>query len=202
MEFLSDPLCCRCGYPFPFYDDTFSSLQCGACLKAPPVYDQARSCFQYQNLAKDLILKFKHGDAHYVLPFFRQCLIQTYLKNGWSADIVVPVPLHWTRLWKRKFNQAAVLAQSLGHSLQIPQTPDILRRIKRTLPQGSTRKQRLENVKGAFKVASPARIQGKTVLLVDDVITSGATVQSCAKALKACHPKKIIVLTLAYVPKT
>jgi len=199
IEFLSPPLCRRCGYPFEF--ELGEDSLCPACRTEPPVFDRARAVFRYDSASRPMLLAFKHADRTDLAPAFGRWLARAGEELLAEADIVAPVPLHWTRLFSRRYNQAALLAQIAARQAGRPFAPQLLIRRKRTAPQFSGRAARRRNVAGAFTVP-PARrreVDGRRVLLVDDVRTTGATLDACARALKSVGASGVDVLTLALV---
>ncbi|MDZ4736102.1 MAG: ComF family protein [Rhodospirillaceae bacterium] len=200
VTFLGPPQCACCGRPFaePAPPETL----CGACLAQRPLYARARAVFRYDDASKGLIIAFKHGDRTDSVPALAQWLARAGETLIEDADLIVPVPLHWTRLFQRRFNQAAMLALALGRQSGKPVLPDALERRKRTPPQGrSSRDQRRRNVAGAFAVQRKHRplVADRRVLLIDDVLTTGATIEACSRALLGAGASSIDVLTLARV---
>ncbi len=200
LTFLSEPCCAQCGLPFPH--DQGPKALCGACHSDPPRFDRARAALLYDDASRPLILAFKHGDrTEAALPFARWMQVAggTLLEE---ADLILPIPLNRWRLFHRRFNQAALLAQSLSQESGVPVALDLLRRIRATPSQGRrSREARRRNVAGAFAVApgAAAQIEGRRLLLIDDVMTSGATLDEASKVLRRAKPQKISVLTLARV---
>lgn len=202
LNFIGAPLCACCGYPFEFA--TEGEALCGACLRESPPFSAARAALAYDDASRGMILKFKHGDQmHAALTFYpwmeragRDLLVQ--------AEMVTPVPLHRWRLLKRRYNQAAILAQGLAKRAGKPCVNDILLRHRATPSQGHLNfKERRRNVKRAF-VLNPKRadaVKGKNILLIDDVYTTGATVGECVNALLKAGAAGVNVLTLARVVK-
>jgi ComF family protein len=178
---------------------------CGACTQAPPAFDRARSVLRYDEASRDLILAFKHADRTSLTPAFAAWLKRAGEELIRDADLIVPVPLHWSRLFSRRYNQAALLAVALGNLTGKAVMPDLLTRRRATAKQGHLgRLARQRNVAGAF-VLHPRRLEtlvGKRVLLVDDVITTGATVTNCAKVLRQSGAQAVDVLALARVIQT
>lgn len=208
LTFITDPKCARCGMPFVV--DTGEELQlsadllCGVCLATPRPYDAARSVMVYDNGSKPMILAFKHGDAIHMHTTLAPLVCA--LGTGFLTpdSVVVPVPLHWTRLIKRRYNQAAVLAQEVAKLTCMTCWPDALIRTRSTPPQGhKNAKDRHENVAGAFDInpAYRSRLKDKPIILIDDVFTTGATLEECAKVLKSGGARTVHVLTLARVVK-
>lgn len=200
LTFLSDPCCAQCSYPFSFFVQ--EGALCGKCLATPPLFQKGLSVFIYDTVSKNLILKFKHGKDLSLLPLLSEWLFQRGKPFFEAADLILPVPLHWTRLWMRRFNQAALLAKNLSQKTGIPYTPTLLKRTRRTPSQGHLNvKQRIANVARAFKVDSREQLllKGARIILVDDVYTTGATLEACAKVLLAQGARCVMVLTLARV---
>ncbi|MGB8841640.1 MAG: ComF family protein [Aliidongia sp.] len=207
INFLGEPCCGCCGVPFAFdagANQGGAAILCAGCLARPPRFDRALSVFAYDDHSRSLVLTLKHGDRLQSVPAFGQWLARAGAKLLAEADLVAPVPLHWTRLWRRRYNQSALLAQAAcaawrrqGHPGPTL-VPDLLIRGRRTPSQGHrTRIQRAENVRGAFRVRGKSDVTGKRVLLIDDVLTSGATVEECARVLRRAGAARIFVLTLA-----
>ncbi len=198
--FLAPPWCARCGFPFEV--DPGAGALCGACTREPPDYDRARAVLRYDDGSRPLILGFKHGDRTEWAPAFGAWMARAGAELLAEADMVAPVPLHWTRLALRRFNQSALLARSIGKTSGVPVIPDLLVRRRRTSSQGGlTRIQRRDNVRGAFAVR-PARrdaLRGRRVVLVDDVLTTGATATMCARTLRRAGAAGVDVLVLARV---
>jgi ComF family protein len=204
IAFLGDPACSCCGLPFPFAVEPAGAddeILCAGCIARRPRFDRARSVFAYDDHSRDLVLALKHGDRLQSVPAFGQWLARAGATLIADADLIVPVPLHWTRLWQRRYNQSALLAQAVRAASTRPGpivVPDLLVRRRRTPPQGRrTRSQRAENVRSAFRLKRGADVAGKRVLLIDDVLTSGATVEECARILRRAGAAGIDVLTLA-----
>ena len=200
LDFIGNQKCSVCGQPL---DAIVPGMAiCGSCLKNPPLFHKAISVLKYNDVSKKLILAFKHGD-HLELT---NLLIKLISLNCSSIieenDILIPVPLHWSRLLKRKYNQSAVIAQKLATKYKKVYDPKTLKRHKATKSQGHLSPQkRKENVKGCLIIRNPSKIQGKKILLIDDVFTTGATINECVKILLKCGAKQVDVLTLAKVVK-
>ncbi len=209
LNFIADPLCSCCGIPFEISFDisendktkkTEDTFQCSHCLTYPPAYTRARAAIRYDDGSRSLLLAYKHGDkTHMALPF------SSWMMNAGGemleeVDLIVPVPLHWKRLVRRRYNQAALLGQSLSKKTKIPIDLFHLKRVKNTQSQGHMgAKERRKNVKAVFSIAGKDHIffKDKTILLVDDVYTTGATVNECAKTLLRAGAKSVHVLTVA-----
>jgi ComF family protein len=198
LNFIHAPYCERCGAPFAF---EASHLQCGACVDHPPIFNKARSALFYDDGSRDLILRFKHGDQTHAVKAFIPWLKQIGHEMLQEADIILPVPLHPFRLIKRRYNQAALITQDLkNHYPDLTHYPDGLIRTKNTQSQGhKKRAEREKNVKQAFLSNPKYNFEGKTVLIVDDVYTTGATLNECAKTLYRSGAKEVNALTIARV---
>lgn len=200
LSFLSPPCCACCGQPFDF--DLGAGALCGACTQAPPAFDRARSVLRYDEASRDLVLAYKHADRTSLTPAFAAWLKRAGDTLIGDADIIAPVPLHWSRLFGRRYNQAALLAVALGDLTGKPVIADLLIRKRATAKQGHLgRLARQRNVAGAFALHPRRRgaLTGKRVLLIDDVITTGATVTNCAKVLRQAGASAVDVLALARV---
>jgi ComF family protein len=198
IDFIAPPICARLGVPLP-YDAGEPSLS-GAAIAKPPVYDRARAAARYSATMRELIQSFKYRDRHEGLPLFGLWLKKAGAELLADAELIVPVPLYPSRLWWRRFNQSAMLARSVGRLAGIPIDCFVLSRVRRTQSQvGLSADQRRRNVAGAFKVppSRADRVKGKRIVVVDDVITTGATVEACARALKRAGAARVDVLALA-----
>jgi ComF family protein len=201
IAFLEGPMCDCCGVPFEF--DTGGATQCAGCLARPPAYDKARAVMRYDEHSRGPILALKHGDRLDLTPGFTRWLDRGGRALLDETDVILPVPLHAARLWTRRYNQAAELARALarlcGKSVELL----ALTRARATPSQGAMRsaKARRRNMLGAFRVSPrhKSAIAGRNVLLIDDVLTTGATVDACARALKRAGAGKVFVLALARV---
>jgi ComF family protein len=202
IDFIAPPFCARLGIPLPYDTGAAPGEPClsAAAIANPPVYDRARAAALYASTMRDLIQSFKYRDRHDGLPLFARWLAGAGAELLADADLLVPVPLYRSRLWSRRFNQSALLAHALaklsGHDVDCY----VLRRVKRTASQvGLTAAQRRRNVAGAFKVAASRapRVKNKRVVVIDDVVTTGATADACARALKRAGAARVDVLALA-----
>ena len=198
IDFIAAPLCDRLGVPL-LYETGGPNLSASA-IANPPAYDRARAAAHYSATMRDLIQSFKYRDRHEGLPLFGRWLVKAGQELLEEADILVPVPLYRARLWSRRFNQSALLAQQTGRLSGVAVDCFVLKRVRATASQvGLTAKQRKRNVAGAFRPdpAGKQRIKGKRVIVVDDVITTGATVEACAKTLRRGGATHVDVLALA-----
>ena len=200
LTFLSKPCCQHCGFPFETAEN--EGALCGPCAAKAPVYRRARAAVAYDDLSRALVLEMKHGARRDGLPVFAAWMANAAAELVADADIIAPAPLHWTRLASRRFNQAAWLAQALGKVTGKKVAYGVLIRVKGGKSQaGLDAAARRRNVAGAFRVRPAARkmIEGKSILLVDDVFTTGATAEACARALKRGGAAATDVVTLARV---
>lgn len=198
MQFITDPRCHRCGLPFEY--GMGQELLCGRCMESPPAFTRALSVFRYDDTSRKQVLAFKFHDRTQLAPVFGQWLARAGNEFAPLTDVILPVPLHYRRLLQRRYNQAALLSYALGKQVKLPVLPDVLLRKKPTSSQsGLSRKGREDNLRGAFTVpkAKRAQIKGKSVLLVDDVMTTGATLNACARVLHDAGVKDVYGLTLA-----
>ena len=203
IRFIEGPVCATCGLPFdmPVYEET----NCAACLAEPPSFDRARAVMRYDEASKDAILAFKHADRLDLVPSFARWLERIGGTVLDECELVVPVPLHRSRLWSRRYNQSAELARALARLCGKPYAPQTLERVRRTRSQGDmpSAAARWRNVAGAFKVNPEFKqaVDGCAILLVDDVLTTGATLDSCARVLKRSGARAVFVLALARVAR-
>lgn len=181
MDFLGDPCCARCGVPFDH--DMGDGAQCGACLTDPPPFDRARAVLAYGDVARMVALRLKYGRRIGLARLIARHMVRHVAVA--DAPLIVPVPLHRWRLWGRGFNQSALIADHLGRMSGLGVDKHGLIRARRTQPlRGMNSRERKKAVEGAFALAPGHAIAGRTVLLIDDVHTSGATAAACARALK------------------
>ncbi len=197
IEFIAPPICARLGVPLPY--EMPEPCLSAAAIANPPRYDRARAVARYSATMRDLIHSFKYGDRHEGLPLFGRWLAGAGAELLGDADLIVPVPLYRARPWSRRFNQSALLAREVGKLSGVPVDCFLLARVKRTETQvGFTAAQRRKNVSGAFRVArGRASLRGKRMLLIDDVITTGATAEACARTLQRAGAASVDVLALA-----
>lgn len=195
VSFIAAPWCGCCGVPFGTAIE--EGTLCAPCLSAPPPYGKARAAMAYDETSRKLVSRFKYSDQTNLLPTLVPWLVRA-AQELLPVDVIVPVPLHRWRLLRRKYNQAALLALAVGDELGLPVDLFTLQRRRHTKPQvGMKREARLKNVRDAFVVTG--NVTGKTVLLVDDVLTTGATLEACSEALLNAGAAEVRVLTLARV---
>lgn len=207
VKFITPPWCLSCSQPFAYEPDHTADRDehmCSACLITPPLHDGIRAALYYDDIPRDIILKLKYsgriGIANLVAGHLSRFL-RDDMDNLGDNIWLVPVPLHWTRLWKRTYNQSALIADALIQSLSRDKTTpehivDLLKRVKRTPPlRGNSGKDRKRLLKDAFALNPKyaQKIMGRTIILVDDVYTSGATTDACVKTLKSAGAAKVII---------
>ena len=203
INFISAPLCTRCGVPFSSAEQGGTDALCPGCREHPPLFRQARAALRYDEHGRKLILPLKHVDRVELAPILAAMMARSGAELLARADILVPVPLHRRRLFHRKYNQAAVLAFTVGRLARVPVQPDALRRTRETAPlEDKSPEERAQEVSGSLQVRPSRlkRITGRTVLLIDDVMTSGATANACTQALVQAGALAVDVLVAARVP--
>ncbi|MBM3617782.1 MAG: ComF family protein [Alphaproteobacteria bacterium] len=198
VNFISAPFCARCGMPFA-HGMGSEAAECMPCLTLSPPFAKARAVFAYDDGSRRLITRYKYDDRTHATPMYAAWLARAGAELLGEADYIIPVPLHRWRLVQRRYNQSALLVQGLAKLSEKPALLSGLRRTRHTQQQvGLTREQRIANVEDAFAIPPKhaAQLQGKTVLLVDDVLTTGATIESCTRALLDAGVATVHVLTL------
>ncbi len=195
MEWLGNAGCQRCGLPLAGTE----ADHCARCLADPPKLDRIRAAVAYDELPRSIVLRLKYGRkvalartmARYMAP----------LKGKWDSDaLIIPVPLHRWRLWGRGFNQSGLVARELGRCWGLETNSRLLRRVKRTRPlKGLNHSQRRTAVTGAFRVDAANSINGRSVVLIDDVLTSGSTAEACARALRRAGAGRVELICWARV---
>ncbi|TCT04317.1 ComF family protein [Aquabacter spiritensis] len=204
MSFIERPYCDRLGTPFPFApaqlgDDPPLSA---AARDDPPAFDRARAAVLFGDVSRDLVHRLKYGDRLDLAAPMARLMVRAGADLLREADLILPVPLHPFRLWRRRFNQAALLAHSIADSTGVPVRADLLRRIRATPSQVALhRNARHANVAGAFALSPPAPVfvKNRRILLIDDVMTTGATLDACARILRRGGAKGVDALTFARV---
>ena len=204
LSFIEGTVCAVCGYPVEV--DPGRDALCGTCAHRRPSFAKARSALRYDDASRELILAFKHGDRTELAPTFGTWMSRCGADLLSRSDVVVPVPLHWRRLFRRRYNQAALLARSVAAARRdVSVLPDALRRLNNDPSQvGRNATARRDNVRSAFGVSPHATrvLRNSRALVVDDVFTTGATVESCARTLLAAGAAEVSVLTLGRVVRS
>lgn len=203
LRVIEAPLCQCCGIPFVIGVGEEYML-CPECLDETPEFDAVRAALVYDNVSGPLVTSLKFNDQWAGLSRYVQMMLRLGRPLTEGADMLVPVPLHWRRLFRRKFNQSALLAYGLARQTELPCVPTMLQRVQHTKPQMRLdRATRLKSVKNAFAVPDTMHdlLQDKVVVLVDDVVTTGATVNACARVLKKAGAREVRVIALARAVK-
>jgi ComF family protein len=203
INFITSPLCVRCGVPFASVGQGGAEGLCVACRAHPPLFRQARGALRYDEPGRRLILPLKHADRIELAQILAPMMLRAGAALLQRADALVPVPLHRRRLFRRRYNQAAVLAHAVGRLARHPVLADALVRTRHTAPLDTkSPEERVREVAGSFAVrrSRVGQIAGRTILLIDDVMTSGATANACAAALLQAGAAAVDVLVAARVP--
>ncbi|WP_424985782.1 double zinc ribbon domain-containing protein [Microbulbifer sp. S227A] len=202
-SFVGGTVCESCGIALPGAHDGHR-VECDDCMGHPHPWSHGRAALVYEGRARQMILALKHGDRPEIARPAGRWMAQAARSILVPDMIAVPVPLHWSRLLKRRYNQSALLAQSVARTLGIEHCPDLLQRVKRTpMLEGKTPDQRFGTLADAIRIHPnrAARLRGRAVLLIDDVMTTGATLGACSRVCAANGAKDVRVLTLARVAK-
>jgi ComF family protein len=200
LSFITRPYCERLGIPFAY--DPGPGILSMEAIADPPAYNRARAAVRFDEISRALVHALKYGDRLDLAPMIGRWMTHAGREILADADALVPVPLHWRRQWARRFNQSAMLATTVSAESGVPIAARVLTRIKATVQQvGLTRSERASNVQGAFKVPEESKgaVVGRRLVLVDDVLTSGATVEGCARALNRAGAANVDVLIFARV---
>jgi len=203
LSFIAPPFCPKLGIPFVY--DPGPGLLSMEAISDPPAYQRARAAVRYDDVARTLVHALKYQDRTDLAPAMGRWMARAGRELLEKADALVPVPLHWRRGWSRRYNQSGALARAIERQSGVKVTSEALRRVRPTEQQiGLSRSQRATNVQGAFKVAADrtAEMHGRRIVLIDDVLTSGATVDACARALLRARAAQVDVLVFARVVDT
>jgi ComF family protein len=198
VRFIHPPFCERCGLPFE--GDLTTTFECTNCREIELFFTAARSAAVAKTVVLEAIHHFKYRRALWFENFLAGLLIHEAVPalRGQKWDFITPVPLHSLKAREREFNQAGLLAKHLGAATKIPLNTKLLRRVSPTLTQTLlTREQRAKNMRGAFAVRNGVKLEGERIILVDDVFTTGATTNACAKALRDAGAGEVCVWTVA-----
>ena len=198
MRKIDGPICSRCGFPFPTIArpaEAGGQRLCASCLSHEPPFTRSRQWGYYEGTLREAIHKFKYEGKTALAEPLGDWLAALASKE---CHLIIPVPLHKRRLRERGFNQSLLLAKRLGRALKLPVDYQSLIRTRPTPPQiNLSREERLRNVRGAFAIGDRSKVSGRSILLIDDVITSGATVGECARTLLKAGAASVEVLALA-----
>jgi ComF family protein len=203
LSFIAAPLCPRLGIPFVY--DPGPDLLSMEAIANPPAYRRARAAVRYDEVARTLVHGLKYQDRTDLAPAMGRWMARAGRELLSEADMLIPVPLHWRRGWSRRYNQSGALARVIERQSGVKVKSELLRRVRATEQQvGLSRSQRASNVQGAFKVSADrqSEVHGRRVVLIDDVLTSGATVDACARALLRAKANQVDVLVFARVVDT
>src|SRR6201994_3151476 len=200
LSFIAPPFCPRLGIPFVY--DPGPELLSMEAIANPPAYQRARAAVRYDDVARTLVHALKYQDRTDLAPAMGRWMTRAGRELLAGADMLIPVPLHWRRAWHRRYNQSGALARVIARQSGVALRGGILQRVRATEQQvGLSRPQRASNVQGAFKVSADRlnEIAGRRVVLIDDVLTSGATLDACARALLRAKAAQVDVLVFARV---
>lgn len=203
LSFIAPPFCPRLGIPFVY--DPGPGLLSMEAIASPPAYQRARAAVRYDDVARTMVHALKYQDRTDLAPTMGRWMARAGSELLNDADALIPVPLHWRRSWSRRYNQSGALAHIIARETHLPVVGDVLRRVRPTLQQiGLSRSERALNVQGAFKVPPEKKhaVQGRRIVLIDDVLTSGATVDACARALLRARAASVDVLVFSRVVDT
>lgn len=197
LNFITKPYCKICCFEFSFDPGEGNDI-CLKCSSNPPAFDLARSVLRFDEHSKKLIHALKYHDSTFVASNFAKIIVAMHKDIISKADFIIPVPMHkWKRL-SRLYNQSQIFASEIAHLAGKKMVPDILLKTKHTKSQtGLSKKHREENLKGSIEVVKRGEIKGKYIVLVDDVMTTGSTVDLCAKILKKAGAKSVVVICIA-----
>lgn len=209
IDYISPYLCHQCGYPMPYempheihensYEKKSPPVICAKCDLTPPPYDILRAATFYTPIVRNLIVQFKYSDKTELSELFANWLYLLYKKENRQFDYIIPVPLHFKRFIQRKYNQASLLAKGLSKKTHIPLFFGLRRARYLKSQKGLNWTERRHNLKNAFYIKNPRPLYRATVLLIDDVVTTGATIEACSMILKQAGVKNICVFTLSRV---
>lgn len=196
LKFIKPPMCELCGKP---YDELAHAAPiCSDCRSIKRWFDRCRCAVRYEGVAREMVHRLKYNGERRLSSEMAKLMVELLNDFPWQIDLVVPVPLHRKRLRERGFNQAELIAELLSEQIGVPMDSAVLIRTKETKPQFDLQpKERLGNVRGAFELAEASAVADKIILIVDDVMTIGATLNECARTLRKGKPKAVYAVAFA-----
>lgn len=202
ITFITAPICYRCGVPFTdVYIGDSDLMACGACTAHPPVFGRARAVVIYDEHSRSLVTRLKYADRTDMAPALGRWMARAGQALLEEADVIFPVPLHRWRMLTRTYNQSAYLARHIAQLSGVPSEYNALRRVKATPSQGGlSASARKRNVSAAFAITKPGKVSGKRVILIDDVLTTGATLNACSRTLYQAGASTVDALVVGRVP--
>ena len=197
INWISSPKCYKCGYPFPANLDREKFMLCPDCIKNKSNLDMIRSSCEYDSFSREIILAFKYSNTFRYNKLISGSMIRNLKDIDDKIDLIVPMPLSYLRLIKRGYNQATLIAKPIAKHLGVKIDINSIKRKYKESTKGKNFKERKENVKNVFKVVNKNKIEGKSILIVDDVMTSKSSLEELAKTLKKAGANKIFAVTFA-----
>ena len=199
FRYIDKNIYSKCGVPFNSLDDTARDQLCGLCIRNFYTFQQARSVMLYDGKVKDLLRDFKYGGKLFIASVLADIVCKKVSGYFDDIDVVIPVPLHVNRLRDRGYNQSVAFCNAISKSMELENGLFIMKKTKDTKPQVEIKsfEDRRENVKGVYSVEDPSAIKDKRAMVVDDVFTSGSTVEECSRELLSAGAKSVKVLTIA-----
>ena len=201
MNWIDNPKCVKCGYPFSADLDLGGTPLCPTCASGNCELDWIRSACVYDDVSRSAMLPFKHGGRVAYARFMSHAMIWALRDIDVDADVVMPVPLANRRLFKRGYNQATLLSRPIANALGVKMDLDSVRRIHRPDMGHKNARERAENIHGVFRVINPENIRGKKILLVDDVMTTGATFSELRRVLVRAGASAVYGVTFCRVAR-
>lgn len=200
INFISKPYCVKCGSPIEI--NLNIDVTCLECINLPPKFTLSRSLCKFDDNVKKIIHNFKYYDKTSISKFFAKLIFNLYAHDFQNADLIIPVPMHKIKRILRRYNQSQILAFEIGKIFNKHVLNNVLIKIKNTKSQSLlSKKERKSNLKNSIIIKNPELIKGKSIILVDDVITTGTTIDYCCKLLKMAGVKKIYVCSIAKTSK-
>lgn len=199
INWIDNPKCVKCGYPFPADLDLGGAPLCPVCAAGKSELDWIRSACVYDDASKAAMLPFKHGGKIHYARFMARAMIWALRDIDMDADLIIPIPLATRRLFKRGYNQATLLARPIAQVFGVKMDLDSVRRKYRDDMGHKNARERAENIRGVFSIANPEKIRGRKILLVDDVMTSGATFSEMRRVLIKAGAKAVYGVTFCRV---